>query len=33
MNKFLILCVLALGVGVLGDNGPKVVDKVNRKCT
>ncbi|KAG4076311.1 hypothetical protein HA402_005754 [Bradysia odoriphaga] len=27
MNKFLILCVLALGVGVLGD-GPKVVDKV-----
>ncbi|XP_037036525.1 peptidyl-prolyl cis-trans isomerase 5 [Bradysia coprophila] len=28
MNKFLILCVLALGVGVLGDSGPKVVDKV-----
>jgi len=28
MNKILILCVLALGVGVLGDNGPKVVDKV-----
>lgn len=28
MNKFLVFCVLTLGVGVLADSGPKVVDKV-----
>lgn len=33
MNKFFTFCILTLGVGVLADNGPKVVDKVNRKCT
>jgi len=28
MNKFLVFCVLTLAVGVLGESGPKVVDKV-----
>lgn len=28
MKKFLVFCVLTLGVGVLGESGPKVVDKV-----